>query len=83
MMVVMSPMGDHAPPLLAAMTMTEANSHRSFCTVSIRRSIITIIMVVVMLSRMLDMKNVTNASTHISLRLSDAWILWTMMLKPP
>ena len=72
MMVVMSPIGDHAPPLLAAMTITPANIHRSFWSASMRRSIITIIMVLVILSRMLDMKNVTNASTHISDRLLPA-----------
>jgi hypothetical protein len=54
------------------MTITPANIHRSFWSASMRRSIITIIMVLVILSRMLDMKNVTNASTHISDRLLPA-----------
>ena len=38
MMVVTSPMGEKAPPLLAAMTITLAKIHRSFCPLIIRRS---------------------------------------------
>ena len=73
-MVVMSPIGDHAPPLLAASTITQAKSQRSFWLDSNRLSIMTIMIVVVMLSRIDDMKNATSASTHISPRLFFAWM---------
>ena len=83
MMVVMSPMGLQAPPALAASTMTQAKIQRSFWSRSMRLSIITIIMVVVMLSRMLDMKKATSTRIHISFRLSEAWMCFTMIWKPP
>ena len=83
MMVVMSPMGDHAPPLLAAITMTQAKVQRSFWSASMRRSIMTMMMVVVMLSRMLERKNATNASTHIRPRLLEACIRCMIILNPP
>ena len=58
MMVVTSPMGEKAPPLLAAMTMTLAKIHRSFCPLIIRRSSMIIMIVVVMLSSTADIKKV-------------------------
>ena len=38
--VVTSPIGDHAPPLLAAITTTPANSHLSFCSLIILAKIV-------------------------------------------
>ena len=76
-------MGDHAPPEFAARTMTHAKSQRSFWLESMRRSIITMMMVVVILSSILERKNATKASTHIRPRLFFAFMCLTMMLKPP
>ena len=66
MMVVTSPMGDHAPPQLAAITMSPAYSSWSLrLSTSLRNSMI-ITMVVVILSRTaLNTKAVTR-SIHIS-----------------
>ena len=83
MMVVTSPMGDHAPPLLAAMTITLAKIHRSFLLAISRRSSMTMMIVVVMLSRAADMKKVMIASSHISLRLLRVVIWSVMTLNPP
>ena len=83
MIVVTSPIGDHAPPLLAASTITPANIQRSFCSGSKRRIIITIIIVVVMLSSTALMKNETNAIIHISCLLFLALIRSVIKLKPP
>lgn len=57
-------MGDHAPPLLAAMTITEAKSIRSLVVGTILRSSITMMIVVVMLSSSADMKKVSSATSH-------------------
>ena len=66
MMVVTSPMGDQAPPLFAAMTITLAKKiHRSFLLAINRRSSMTMMIVVVMLSSAADMKKVMIASSHI------------------
>jgi len=83
MMVVTSPMGDQAPPLFAAMTITLAKIHRSFLLAINRRSSMTMMIVVVMLSSSADMKKVMIASSHISLRLLRV-VMWSVMtLKPP
>ena len=83
MMVVTSPMGDHVPPLLAAMTMMLAKSQRSLRLAMMRRSSITMMMVVVMLSSTADMKKVMMASSQSSLCL--LWVvMWSVMTpKPP
>ena len=82
MMVVTSPMGDQAPPLLAAMTITLANIHRSFLLAISRRSSMTMMIVVVMLSSAADMKKVMIASSHISLRLLRV-VMWSVMTPNP
>ena len=64
MIVVTSPMGEHAPPLLAAMTITEAKSIRSLVVGTILRRSITMMIVVVMLSSSADMKKVSSATSH-------------------
>ena len=76
-------MGDQAPPLFAAMTITLAKIHRSFLLAINRRSSMTMMIVVVMLSSAADMKKVMIASSHISLRLLRV-VMWSVMtLKPP
>ena len=57
--VVTSPIGDHAPPAFAAITIIEANSNRSSLRSSSFRISETITMVVVRLSRMALRKKVT------------------------
>ena len=59
--VVTSPIGDQAPPLLAAITITPAKSQRSSCSDNNRRISIIITIVVVILSSTADMKNVIKA----------------------
>ena len=83
MMVVTSPIGEKAPPLLAAITITLAKSHLSFLSLSKRRSIITMIMVVVMLSSTALMKNAKMLSVHIRCFLFLALICSVIKLKPP
>ncbi len=83
MMVVTSPMGLHAPPLLAATTITPANNHRSFWSLSKRRVIITMMMVVVMLSSTALMMNESEASIHMSCFLLPALMCSVMKLNPP
>ena len=83
MMVVTSPMGDHAPPLLAAMMMTPANNQRSCSAGMSLRSIITIMMVVVILSNTADMKKVMRARVHNSAILLRV-VMWSVItLNPP
>ena len=82
MMVVTSPMGDHAPPLLADIIITPAYFHRSRLLLIKRRNIITIIIVVVILSRMADIKNDKKAITHIKLRLFCAVMRRVINAKP-
>lgn len=81
--VVISPIGDHAPPLFAAIMITPAKNHRSLAFDMMRRNIITIIMVVVILSSTADIKNVIMASIHKSLFLLWVVICSVMMWKPP
>ena len=83
MMVVTSPMGDHAPPVLAAMMMTPANIHRSRTVGTILRSIIIMMMVVVMLSSTADMKKVMKASVHRRVILLRVVMRSVMMENPP
>ena len=83
MMVVTSPMGEKAPPALAAMTMSPANSQRSFWSLSKRRNIITMMMVVVMLSRTADMTNDSEHMIHNRCRLLLALMFSVINEKPP
>ena len=62
--VVTSPIGDHAPPALAAITITETNSRRSSPRSSSFRISDTITMLVVRLSRTALNKNVTQDTIH-------------------
>ena len=78
MMVVTSPMGEKAPPLLAAMTITLAKIHRSFCSLIIRRSSMIIMIVVVMLSSTADMKKAMIESSQSSLHLLRV-LMWSVM----
>ena len=82
-MVVTSPMGDQAPPLLAAMTIRLAKIHRSRCCGMMRRSSMIMMMEVVMLSSTADMKNVIVASSHSSRRLLCVRMREVMTWKPP
>ena len=82
MMVVTSPMGEKAPPLLAAMTITLAKIHRSFCPLIIRRSSMIIMIVVVMLSSTADIKKVMIDSNQSSLRLLRV-LMWSVMTWNP
>jgi hypothetical protein len=66
MVVVTSPIGDQAPPELAAMTMMPAKNRRSSCLASSLRISEIITMVVVRLSRTALRKKVTKPTSHIS-----------------
>lgn len=83
MMVVTSPMGDQAPPLLAAMTITEAQSQRSSRSGTSARSRVTMTIAVVMLSSTADMKKATSASSHRSRRLPRTAMRRVTTAKPP
>lgn len=82
-MVVTSPVGVHAPPLLAARITMPQNIHRSFLTDIILRRSMVIRMAVVRLSSMADMKNVKNERIQRSLRLLRVLILSVMHENPP
>lgn len=75
-------MGEKAPPLLAAMTITLAKIHRSFCPLIIRRSSMIIMIVVVMLSSTADIKKVMIDSNQSSLRLLRV-LMWSVMTWNP
>src|SRR5690606_16441837 len=62
--VVTSPIGDQAPPALAATTMSPAKNRRVSRLATSFRVSDTITMVVVRLSRIADRKNVTQQITH-------------------
>ena len=66
MVVVTSPITVHAPPALAAMTTTEANSRRSSRRAISRWISETITIVVVKLSRIALRTNETKPTSHIS-----------------
>ena len=82
-MVVTSPIGENAPPLLAAITITLEKIQRSFCFFKRQPTIVTIIIVVVRLSRTADMKKVTNAIIQSSFLFFLAVMVSVMMLNPP
>ncbi len=65
MVVVTSPIGDHAPPALAAITTMPAKNKRIFLLGTSFRSRETITIEVVRLSNNADRKNVTQQTTHI------------------
>ena len=83
MMVVTSPMGEKAPPELAAITTSAAYISRSprLCTSFLSTMIITIL--VVRLSKMAERKKVIKAILHISLRLERVFRASRTKLKPP
>ena len=81
--VVTSPMGDHAPPLLAAMMMILANSQRSFCSGIIRRISMTITMAVVMLSNTADIKKVRIEISHNNVTFLRVVMRLVMIENPP
>ena len=83
MMVVTSPMGENAPPELAAMTTSEAYMMRSLWSLTSLRRIIIITMLVVRLSSMAERKNVMKAIRHSSVRLLLVFIMPLTKLKPP
>jgi len=81
-MVVTSPIGDHAPPALAASTTILAKNHR-VCLSSINLRIkATITMVVVKLSSAADMKKVKTLNIHNNLILLVVLILSVIKLNP-
>ncbi len=81
-MVVTSPIGDHAPPELAARMIIPAKNHLSSLSSISFRSRATITMVVVRLSKTADIKNVTILIIHSSLLLSLVVILSVIIRKP-
>ena len=81
--VVTSPVGVHAPPLLAASITIPQNIHLSLFTfISLRNSIV-INIAVVRLSSIADMKKVKNEIIQRSLRLLRVFILSVMQVNPP
>src|SRR5688572_25563849 len=64
MVVVTSPMGDHAPPALAAMTIIPAKNKRMSLLGTNFRTRETITMAVVRLSKRAERKKVTQQITH-------------------
>ena len=82
MMVVTSPIGENAPPALAAMTIRQANLHLSVLSATILRSNMTMTMVVVRLSNTADMKYVMKESIHRSSFFFLVVILSVMMENP-
>ena len=83
MMVVTSPIGDHAPPELAARITIPAKNQRSFLSPISLRSRATITIEVVMLSRMADMKKARIQMTHSNFTFFVVAILSVMILNPP
>ena len=83
MMVVTSPMGDHAPPALAATITILAKNQRSWRSPMSLRSSATITMEVVRLSKTADMKKARMEMTHSSFTLLVVEILSVIMRKPP
>ena len=82
MVVVMSPMGDHAPPALAAMMTTPAKSHRVSLSSINFRSNETITIEVVKLSNTAEKKNVKTLKIQISRTFLVVLILSVMTEKP-
>ena len=83
MMVVTSPMGEKAPPELAAMMTREAYTMRSLWSLTNLRRIIIITIDVVMLSRMAERKNDMKAMRQSSARLERVCITRLTQSKPP
>ena len=83
MMVVTSPMGENAPPELAAIITIEAKIMRSLLSRMSLRSTIIITMDVVRLSSMAERKNVMKAMRHSSLRLPRVFMMSRTKLNPP
>src|SRR5690349_16608629 len=80
--VVTSPMGDHAPPALAAITIMPAKNSLSWGSFMIFRRRDTITMVVVRLSSIADKKKVTMEMIHNRFRLLVFVIFLVMILNP-
>ena len=83
MIVVTSPMGENAPPELAAMITSEAYIRRSCLSATSLRRIIIITILVVRLSRMAERMNVMNAMRHSNARFEWVFITPRTQLKPP
>ena len=83
MMVVTSPMGEKAPPELAAMMTSEAYIIRSLWSVTSLRRIIIITILVVRLSRMAERKKVRKAMRHSRARFDFVFITLRTQLNPP
>ena len=81
--VVTSPIGENAPPELAAMITSEAKMMRSRRSATSLRSIITITMLVVRLSSMAERKKVIKAMRHNRARFDFVFITLRTQLKPP
>ena len=82
-MVVTSPIGEKAPPELAAMITSEAYIIRSWRSATSLRRIIIITILVVRLSRMADKMNVMKAIRHNKVRFERVFITVRTQLKPP
>ncbi len=82
-MVVTSPIGENAPPLLAAIMTKAAYKTRSLCCDTNLRKIMIITMLVVMLSRMAERMKVMNAMRQSSARLLLVCMTRRTQSKPP
>ncbi len=82
-MVVTSPIGDQAPPALAAMIIIPANNQRSALSFISFRITAAITMEVVRLSKAAEKKKVVKAKIHISFTLFVVVILSVTTPKPP
>ena len=82
MMVVTSPMGDHAPPLLAAIMIIPEKIHLSDGLSTNFLKIMTMIIVVVILSKTADMKKAIPAKSHSNVSFLRVVIPFVMILKP-
>ena len=83
MMVVTSPMGEKAPPELAAMMTSEAYMMRSLWSLTSLRSIMIMTIDVVRLSSMAERKKVMNAMRHSNTFLLLVWRVSLTKLNPP
>ena len=81
-MVVTSPMGDHAPPALAASTIMAAKNHLVCLSETSFLSNATITIVVVRLSSAADIKKVRKLRIHKSFTFRVVLILSVMILNP-
>ena len=85
MKAIVTVVGKDQVGIIAGVCNTLAASRINVLDISqtIMEGYFTMMMVVVMLSRMAERKKATKASTHMSPRLLLAWICRTRMLKPP